>query len=133
MSSTDIMVVIYFAFKNCFLQPRAVNSGRSAVCSFSLTEIKSVFSGNYKVLNRDRLQWSARVQDKVANPGEVKLFTLIIETNHNHKFLLFEIRKLTRGLTLVSAEHTYSHLTVQRVQAANKRLYTVLFLLTGEP
>lgn len=52
---------------------RAVNSGRSAVCSFRLAEIKSVFSGNYKVLNRDTLQWSARIQEKVANPGEVSV------------------------------------------------------------
>ncbi|MEQ2278347.1 hypothetical protein XENORESO_016640, partial [Xenotaenia resolanae] len=83
-------------FYGIFTSQWAVNSGRSAVCSFSLTEIKSVFSGNYKVLNRDRLQWSARVQDKVANPGEVKLVTLIIETNHSDTFFLFEIRKLTR-------------------------------------
>lgn len=55
----------------CFWLTRSVNSGRSAVCSFRLTDIKSVFSGNYKVLNRDTLQWSARVQEKVANPGEV--------------------------------------------------------------
>ena len=34
---------------------------------------------------------------------------------------------------MVSAEHNYSHLTVQRVQAANNRDYTVLFLLTGRP
>lgn len=52
---------------------RAVNSGSSAVCSFRLAEIKSVFSGNYKVLNRDTLQWSARIQEKVANPGEVSV------------------------------------------------------------
>ncbi len=54
-----------------------MNSGRSAVCSFRLSDIKSVFSGNYKVLNRDTLQWSTRVQEKVANPGEVNIFLLI--------------------------------------------------------
>lgn len=32
---------------------------------------------------------------------------------------------------MVSSEYNYSHLTVQRVQVANKRNYTVLFLLTG--
>lgn len=55
----------------CFPINRSVSSGRSAVCSFRLTDIKSVFSGNYKVLNRDTLQWRTRVQEKVANPGEV--------------------------------------------------------------
>lgn len=58
---------------------RSVNSGRSAVCSFRLADIKSVFSGNYKVLNRDTLQWSTRVQEKVANPGEVSKGSLLID------------------------------------------------------
>lgn len=49
--------------------------GLSAVCSFRLADIKSAFSGGYKVLNRDTLQWSTRVQERVANPGEVKLFS----------------------------------------------------------
>uniref|UniRef100_A0A3Q3KH50 Sema domain-containing protein n=1 Tax=Monopterus albus TaxID=43700 RepID=A0A3Q3KH50_MONAL len=52
---------------------QSVNSGRSAVCSFRQSDIKAVFSGNYKVLNRDTLQWSTRVQEKVANPGECGL------------------------------------------------------------
>ncbi|MEQ2312612.1 hypothetical protein AMECASPLE_032911, partial [Ameca splendens] len=120
-------------FYGIFTSQWAVNSGRSAVCSFSLTEIKSVFSGNYKVLNRDRLQWSARVQDKVANPGECGLHNASDNALRfvKENFLAEDsVRPVGRGLTLVSAEHTYSHLTVQRVQAANKRLYTVLFLLT---
>ncbi|XP_047240488.1 semaphorin-4B isoform X3 [Girardinichthys multiradiatus] len=120
-------------FYGIFTSQWAVNSGRSAVCSFSLTEIKSVFTGNYKVLNRDRLQWSARVQDKVANPGECGLHNASDNALRfvKENFLAEDsVRPVGRGLTLVSAEHTYSHLTVQRVQAANKRLYTVLFLLT---
>lgn len=48
-----------------------MNSGQSAVCAFRLGDIKAVFAGNYKVLNRDTLRWSMRVQEKVANPGEV--------------------------------------------------------------
>ncbi|XP_035769082.1 semaphorin-4D [Neolamprologus brichardi] len=40
------------------------------------------------------------------------------------------VRPVGRNLTMVSAENTYSHLTVQRVQAANGKHYTVLFLLT---
>ncbi len=43
------------------------------------------------------------------------------------------VRPVGRSLTMGSAEHNYSHLTVQRVQAANNRDYTVLFLLTGRP
>ncbi|KAM4549640.1 semaphorin-4A isoform 2-T4 [Fundulus diaphanus] len=120
-------------FYGIFTSQWAANSGRSAVCSFSLSEIKSVFAGNYKVLNRDTLQWSTRVQDKVANPGECGL------NNASDNALRFvkenflaedSVRPVGRHLTMVSAEHAYSNLAVQRVQAANKKLYTVLFLLT---
>ncbi|XP_034021254.1 uncharacterized protein LOC117505823 [Thalassophryne amazonica] len=34
-------------------------------------DIKSIFSSNYKVLNRDTLKWRMQVQEKVANPGEM--------------------------------------------------------------
>ncbi|XP_038141841.1 semaphorin-4A [Cyprinodon tularosa] len=120
-------------FYGIFTSQWAVNNGRSAVCAFSLTEIKSIFSGNYKVLNRDTLQWSTRVQDKVANPGECGLHNASDNALRfvKENFLAEDsVRPVGRRPTMVSAEHAYSHLTVQRVQAANKKLYTVLFLLT---
>uniref|UniRef100_A0A8C5DAN2 Semaphorin-4A-like n=1 Tax=Gouania willdenowi TaxID=441366 RepID=A0A8C5DAN2_GOUWI len=120
-------------FYGVFTSQWSVNSGRSAVCSFTLTDIKSVFSGNYKVLNRDTLQWSTRVQEKVANPGECGLHNASDNALRfvKENFLADEsVRPLGRSLTLVSAER-YSHVAVQRARAANGRLYTVLFLLTG--
>ncbi|CAI5689782.1 unnamed protein product [Oreochromis niloticus] len=120
-------------FYGIFTSQWSVNSGRSAVCSFRLTDIKSVFSGNYKVLNRDTLQWSARVQEKVANPGECGLHNASDNALRfvKENFLTDDsVRPVGRNLTMVSAEHHYSHLTVQRVQAANGKHYTVLFLLT---
>ncbi|XP_070702415.1 semaphorin-4A [Pempheris klunzingeri] len=120
-------------FYGIFTSQWSVNSGRSAVCSFRLSDIKSVFSGNYKVLNRDTLQWSTRVQEKVANPGECGLHNASDNALRfvKENFLAdHSVRPVGRSLTMVSAEHNYSHLTVQRVQAANNRDYTVLFLLT---
>ncbi|XP_068560487.1 semaphorin-4A isoform X1 [Cebidichthys violaceus] len=120
-------------FYGIFTSQWSVNSGRSAVCSFRLTDIKSVFSGNYKVLNRDTLQWSTRVQEKVANPGECGLHNASDNALRfvKENFLADDsVRPVGRSLTMLSAEHNYSHLTVQRVQAANNRDYTVLFLLT---
>ncbi|XP_019110453.1 semaphorin-4A isoform X2 [Larimichthys crocea] len=120
-------------FYGIFTSQWSVNSGRSAVCSFRLADIKSVFSGNYKVLNRDTLQWSTRVQEKVANPGECGLHNASDNALRfvKENFLADDsVRPVGRSLTMVSAEHNYSHLTVQRVQAANNRHYTVLFLLT---
>lgn len=43
------------------------------------------------------------------------------------------VRPIDRHLTMVSTGYKYSHLTAQRVQAANNKNYTVLFLLTGGP
>ncbi|XP_041868195.1 semaphorin-4A [Melanotaenia boesemani] len=120
-------------FYGIFTSQWSVNSGRSAVCSFRLTDIKSVFSGNYKVLNRDTLQWSTRVQEKVANPGECGLHNASDNALRfvKENFLAEDsVRSIGRSLTMVSTEHTYSRLTVQRVQAANRKNYTVLFLLT---
>uniref|UniRef100_UPI0037E6FE61 semaphorin-4A isoform X2 n=1 Tax=Semicossyphus pulcher TaxID=241346 RepID=UPI0037E6FE61 len=120
-------------FYGIFTSQWSVNSGRSAVCSFRLSDIKSVFSGNYKVLNRDTLQWSTRVQEKVANPGECGLHNASDNALRfvKENFLADEsVRPVGRSLTMVSAEHRYSHLAVQRVQAVNHRDYTVLFLLT---
>ncbi|XP_053189732.1 semaphorin-4B isoform X2 [Scomber japonicus] len=120
-------------FYGIFTSQWSVNSGQSAVCSFRLSDIKSVFSGNYKVLNRDTLQWSTRVQEKVANPGECGLHNASDNALRfvKENFLADDsVRPVGRSLTMVSTEHNYSHLTVQRVQAANNREYTVLFLLT---
>ncbi|XP_017286193.1 semaphorin-4A isoform X2 [Kryptolebias marmoratus] len=120
-------------FYGIFTSQWAGNSGRSAVCSFRLADIKSVFSGNYKVLNRDTLQWSARVQEKVANPGECGLHNASDNALRfvKENFLAEDsVRPVGKRLSVMSAEHTYSHLAVQRVQGANRRLYTVLFLLT---
>ncbi|XP_028256714.1 semaphorin-4A isoform X2 [Parambassis ranga] len=119
-------------FYGIFTSQWSVNSGRSAVCSFRLADIKSVFSGNYKVLNRDTLQWSARVQEKVANPGECGLHNASDNALRfvKENFLADDsVHSVGRSLTLVSAD-SYSHLTVQRVRAANSRHYIVLFLLT---
>ncbi|XP_076013214.1 semaphorin-4A isoform X2 [Genypterus blacodes] len=120
-------------FYGIFTSQWSVNSGRSAVCSFRLSDIKSVFAGNYKVLNRDTLQWSTRVQEKVTNPGECGLHNASDNALRfvKENFLADDsVRPVGRSLTMVCADQNYSHLAVQRVQAANKRNYTILFLLT---
>ncbi|XP_071372075.1 semaphorin-4A, partial [Centroberyx affinis] len=120
-------------FYGIFTSQWLVNSGRSAVCSFHLSDIKSVFSGNYKVLNRDTLRWSTRVQEKVANPGECGLHNASDNALRfvKENFLADDsVRPVGRSLTMVSPDQYYSHLTAQRVRAANNKDYTVLFLLT---
>ncbi|XP_056154261.1 semaphorin-4A [Lampris incognitus] len=120
-------------FYGIFTSQWLVNSGQSAVCAFRLSDIKTVFSGNYKALNRDTLRWSTRVQEKVANPGECGLHNASDNTLRfvKENFLADEsIQPVGRTLTMVSPDQYYSRLAVQRVRAANNKEYTVLYLLT---
>uniref|UniRef100_A0A8C7R1P3 Sema domain-containing protein n=1 Tax=Oncorhynchus mykiss TaxID=8022 RepID=A0A8C7R1P3_ONCMY len=120
-------------FFGIFSSQWSVNSGRSAVCAFRLGDIKAVFAGNYKVLNRDTLRWSMRVQEKVANPGECGLHNASDNTLRfvKENFLADDsVHPVGRSLTMVSPDQRYSHVVTQRVQAANGKDYTVLFLLT---
>ncbi|XP_051926085.1 semaphorin-4A [Hippocampus zosterae] len=120
-------------FYGIFTSQWSVNLGLSAVCSFRLADIKSAFSGGYKVLNRDTLQWSTRVQERVANPGQCGLHNASDNALRfvKENFLADDsVRPAGGRPTLVSAEHRYSHLSVQRVRAADGADYAVLFLLT---
>nr|XP_061808885.1 semaphorin-4A-like [Nerophis lumbriciformis] len=120
-------------FYGIFTSQWSVNWGLSAVCSFRFSDIKSAFSGSYKVLNRDTLQWSTRVQERVANPGECGLHNASDNALRfvKENFLADDsVRPAGGSPTMVSAEHRYSHLAVQRVQAADGVDYVVLFLLT---
>ncbi|XP_066531311.1 semaphorin-4A-like isoform X2 [Hoplias malabaricus] len=120
-------------FYGIFSSQWSVNSGRSAVCVFSLKTIKDVFAGNYKFLNRDTLKWSTKVQEKPANPGECGLHNASDNTLRfvKENFLADQsVQPINQELTLVSPDHLYSNIAAQRVKGANGKEYTVLYLLT---
>ncbi|KAK2887227.1 hypothetical protein Q8A67_015455 [Cirrhinus molitorella] len=120
-------------FYGIFTSQWQVNLGRSAVCAFSLKDIKKVFTGRYKVLNRDTLKWSTRVQEQMANPGECGLHNASDNTLRFVKdnFLADKsVQPVNQGLTLVSLDKSYSNIAAQRVRGAHRRDYTVLYLLT---
>uniref|UniRef100_A0A673FDY7 Semaphorin-4A-like n=1 Tax=Sinocyclocheilus rhinocerous TaxID=307959 RepID=A0A673FDY7_9TELE len=122
-------------FYGIFTSQWQVNLGRSAVCAFSLKDIKKVFTGRYKVLNRDTLKWSTRVQEQMANPGECGLHNASDNTLRFVKdnFLADKsVRPVIQGLTLVSPDKSYSNIAAQRVLGARGRDYTLLYLLTGK-
>ncbi|XP_048849752.1 semaphorin-4A [Brienomyrus brachyistius] len=109
------------------------SAGQSAVCMFRLDDIKTVFAGNYKVLNRDTLRWGSKVQDKLASPGQCGLHNASDTTLRFVKdnFLADQaIPPASHGLTMVSPAHRYTNIAAQRVRAASGRHYDVLFLLT---
>ncbi|XP_026096693.1 semaphorin-4A-like isoform X2 [Carassius auratus] len=120
-------------FYGVFTSQWQVNLGRSAVCAFSLEDIKKVFTGRYKVLNRDTLKWSTRIQEQLANPGECGLHNASDSTLRFVKdnFLTEKsVSPVNQGLELVSPDRSYSNIAVQRVRGARGRDYTVLYLLT---
>uniref|UniRef100_A0A672PJ03 Semaphorin-4A-like n=1 Tax=Sinocyclocheilus grahami TaxID=75366 RepID=A0A672PJ03_SINGR len=120
-------------FYGIFTSQWQVNLGRSAVCAFSLKDIKKVFTGRYKVLNRDTLKWSTRVQEQMANPGECGLHNASDNTLRFVKdnFLADKsVSPVNQGLKLVSPDKSYSNIAAQRVRGARGRDYTVLYLLT---
>lgn len=120
-------------FYGIFSSQWSVNSGRSAVCAFSLRAIKVVFAGNYKYLNRDTLKWSTRVQEKITNPGECGLHNASDNTLRfvKENFLADQsVLPVNQELTIVSPDHQYSNIAAQRVQGAGGKHYTVLYLLT---
>lgn len=120
-------------FYGIFSSQWSVNSGRSAVCVFNLEDIKTVFAGNYKVLNRDTLRWSTRVQEKVANPGSCGLHNASDNALRfvKENFLTDEsVQPSGERLSMVSPEYRYSNIAVQRVRGAKGKNYTMLYLLT---
>ncbi|XP_059365932.1 semaphorin-4A-like isoform X2 [Carassius carassius] len=120
-------------FYGIFTSQWQVNLGRSAVCAFSLKDIKKVFTGRYKVLNRDTLKWSTRIQDQMANPGECGLHNASDNTLRfvKENFLADKsVQPVNQGLELVSPDRSYSNIAAQRVRGAHGRDYTVLYLLT---
>ncbi|KAI1901433.1 hypothetical protein AGOR_G00034390 [Albula goreensis] len=119
-------------FYGIFTSQWSVNSGKSAVCAFRLGDIKKIFSGNYKVLNRDTLRWSTRVQEKVANPGECGLHNASDSDLRfvKENFLADEsVLPIGKVVALVSPDQSYSKITAQRTRGANGKDYTVLLLL----
>ncbi|KAL7829999.1 hypothetical protein SRHO_G00311260 [Serrasalmus rhombeus] len=120
-------------FYGIFSSQWSVNAGRSAVCVFSLRDIKEVFAGSYKFLNKDTLKWTTRVQEKITNPGECGLH------NASDNVLRFvkenfladkSVLPVNQKLTMVSSDHHYSNIAAQRVRTDNDKEYTVLYLLT---
>ncbi|KAJ8335213.1 hypothetical protein SKAU_G00408520 [Synaphobranchus kaupii] len=127
--ATDDETLFYGIFRSQW----SVNSGKSAVCAFRLGDVKKVFSGNYKVLNRDTLRWSTRLQEKGANPGECGLHNASDSALRfvKENFLADEnVLPVKRGLALVSPDQRYSKIAAQMTRGANGRDYTVLYLLS---
>ncbi|MBN3278156.1 SEM4B protein, partial [Polyodon spathula] len=107
----------------------AGGAGRSAVCVFSLADVKAVFAGNYKKLHRGTQRWVPHIMGNTdTKPGNAmdKDLAFVKDT-----FLADgSVTPKGRGPVLVSPELRYSKIAAQRVAGARKQNYIVLFLLT---
>ncbi|RXN20323.1 semaphorin-4A-like isoform X1 [Labeo rohita] len=119
-------------FYGVFTSQWAVASALSAVCAFSLTDIKAAFSGDYKTFDLNGNQWirQPNVDGKIGKCGLFNDNDPVL--NIVKKSFLTEkvVRPVGKKLILSSTEERYSRLSVQRTQAANGRSYTILYLLT---
>uniref|UniRef100_A0A8C1MX69 Sema domain-containing protein n=1 Tax=Cyprinus carpio TaxID=7962 RepID=A0A8C1MX69_CYPCA len=101
------------------------SSGLSAVCAFSLTDIKAAFSGDYKTFDLNGNHWTRQLNCGLFNDSDRVL-------NIVKKCFLTEkaVRPVGKKLIFSSTEQRYSRLAVQRTQAADGHSYTILYLLT---
>lgn len=119
-------------FYGVFTTQWAYSSVLSAVCAFSLTDIKAAFSGDYKTYNLNENHWTRQpnVDGKIGKCG------LFNDNDHvlnivKKSFLTEKVvRPVGKKLIFSSTKERYSHLAVQRTQAANGHNYTILYLLT---
>ncbi|XP_056332154.1 semaphorin-4A [Danio aesculapii] len=119
-------------FYGVFTSQRSVSSGLSAVCAFSLKDIKAAFSGNYKTFDLRGNHWSPQPNTD-GKLGKCGLFNDTDRVlNIVKKSFLAEkvVHPMDKALLLSSAEERYTRLAVHRTQAADGHTYTILYLLT---
>ncbi|KAL1259927.1 hypothetical protein QQF64_010504 [Cirrhinus molitorella] len=119
-------------FYGVFTSQWAIASGLSAVCAFSLTDIKAAFSGDYKTFDLSGHHWTrqANVDGQIGKCGLLsdndRILNIVKKTFLTQK----TVRPVGEKLILSSTEARYSRISVQRTQAANGHSYTILYLLT---
>uniref|UniRef100_A0A672RY16 Semaphorin-4A-like n=1 Tax=Sinocyclocheilus grahami TaxID=75366 RepID=A0A672RY16_SINGR len=101
------------------------SSGLSAVCAFSLTDIKAAFSGDYKTFDLNGNYWTRQPNCGLFNDND-RVLNIVKKSFLTEK----AVRPVGKKLIFSSKEERYRRLAVQRTQAANGHSYTILYLLT---
>ncbi|KAI7807148.1 putative semaphorin-4B-like [Triplophysa rosa] len=118
-------------FYGVFTPQWSLSSGQSAVCAFSLGDIKVAFSGQYKTF--DNLNCWSRHSNGDGKLGKCGLFNdtdSVLNTVKKTFLTEHAVRPVGNKLLLSSTKELYSRLAVQRIRAANGQKYTLLYLLT---
>ncbi|XP_022529305.2 semaphorin-4A [Astyanax mexicanus] len=108
-------------------------SGQSAVCAFTLRDIKAVFSGDYKTYSSKTNQWTVtpNTDAKLGKCGLHNGSDDLLNLAKKNFLTAKPVKSVDQKQLLTATEQLYSRITAQRVQAANGHTYTVLYLLTG--
>ncbi|XP_072535544.1 semaphorin-4A isoform X2 [Salminus brasiliensis] len=107
-------------------------SGQSAVCAFTLGDIKAVFAGDYKTFTPETNQWTieSNTEAKLGKCGLHNDSDSILNLAKKNFLAAKSVQSVGRKLLPTTTEQLYSRITAQRVQAANGHDFTVLYLLT---
>ncbi|XP_013877691.1 semaphorin-4A [Austrofundulus limnaeus] len=102
----------------------------TAVCSFSLQDIRTVFTGPYRTLNINSHQWSPVLEHR-PHLGQCGLSGVSDDELQVVKKTFLTSQNVNQvGPVLVSSEQAYTRVAAMRTLAADGRQYHVLFLLT---
>ncbi|XP_066538374.1 semaphorin-4A-like isoform X2 [Hoplias malabaricus] len=115
-------------FYGIFTSQWPLTSSQSAVCVFTLSDIKTAFTGNYKSFTN---QWTDEPNTD-GNLGNCKLNSesdTILNLVKKTFLTASHVYSVGKNQLLTSREE-YSRITAQRVKAANGHKYSVLYLLT---
>ncbi|XP_076842931.1 semaphorin-4A isoform X1 [Brachyhypopomus gauderio] len=118
-------------FYGTFSSQWALASGRSAVCAFTLADIKAAFSGNYQTYNVETGQWKEK-SNTDATLGKCGLHNASDSTLTLVKKAFLTAKKVQAAVHMqgFTSTEVYSRITAQRVQAHNGYIYTILYLLS---
>ncbi|XP_074510481.1 semaphorin-4A-like [Sebastes fasciatus] len=101
----------------------------SAVCVFSLKDVRAAFTGSYRTFDMQTHQWSPIV-GKLSYLGQCGLDSATDSELAQVKKSFLTSDSVGGSPIVVSSGQQYSHVTAMRTQAADGKQHTVLFLLT---
>ncbi|XP_063802916.1 semaphorin-4A isoform X2 [Pseudophryne corroboree] len=109
-------------------------SSSSAVCSFKLKDIETVFNGNYKEQNKESSKWT-RYTGPVSNPrpgscSSGKFSDTDLNFMKDHFLMDDQVSPVGKDPVLIKQSVSYTQIAIDSVQALHGT-YTVMYLGTG--
>ncbi|KAM4601466.1 semaphorin-4A [Polymixia lowei] len=120
-------------FYGIFTSQWSMGSGPSAVCTYKMEDMRTVFTSEYKKFDTRTQQWSPQLAELSPLLGKCRLQNATDADLEKVKrnFLTHDsVRPVGGAPVVMSAGQRYSRVVAMTTQAANNKEYSVLFLLT---